>query len=152
MRSYIRRTIAQITVAASLLGAVAMPVHAQSDASLGLSMLPVASIVVGAGVSGAAVGAVVAIPAALSVGGATLVVKSVEASAVGTVYLLERASDGAQASIEIAGKGARGSVHAVGTAVECSLVTGGIVLSVAGAAIAFIPNAIGEALLYNERL
>ena len=88
----------------------------------------------------------------LSVGGAVLVVKAVEASAVGTVYLLERASDGAQASVEVVGKGSRAVAYGVGTTVECSLVTGGVVLSVAGAVIAFVPDAIGTALLHNERL
>ncbi|MDR2334211.1 MAG: hypothetical protein LBE61_12080 [Burkholderiaceae bacterium] len=154
MRTSIRQVLARFTLAAGVLAAAALPVQvrAQSDASLALSMMPVASVIVGVGASGAAAGAVVAIPVALSVGGATLVVKAVEASAIGTVYLLERASDGAQASIEVAGKGSRAVVHGVGTAVECSLVTGGVVLSVAGAVIAFIPDAIGEALLYNERL
>lgn len=154
MRTSIRQVLARFTLAAGVLAAAALPVQAwaQSDASLALSMMPVASVIVGVGASGAAAGAVVAIPVALSVGGATLVVKAVEASAIGTVYLLERASDGAQASIEVAGKGSRAVVHGVGTAVECSLVTGGVVLSVAGAVIAFIPDAIGQALLYNERL
>lgn len=154
MRTSIRQVLARFTLAAGVLAAAALPVQAraQSDASLALSMMPVASVIVGVGASGAAAGAVVAIPVALSVGGATLVVKAVEASAIGTVYLLERASDGAQASIEVAGKGSRAVVHGVGTVVECSLVTGGVVLSVAGAVIAFIPDAIGQALLYNERL
>ena len=74
--------------------------------------------------------------------------KAVEASAVGTVYLLERASDGARVSVEVAGK----TAYAVGTVVTCSVIGTGVVLSAAGEAIAFIPNAIGRALLYNERL
>ena len=152
--SILRQSIARIAIAASMLGAIAAPATAtaQSDASIALSTLPVASVIIGAGASGAAAGAVVAVPAALSVGGAVLVVKAVEASAVGTVYVLERASDGAQASIRVAGKGSRAVAHGVGTAVECSLITGGVVLSVAGAVIAFVPDAIGQALLYNERL
>ncbi|MGO8411521.1 hypothetical protein ACC775_38320, partial [Rhizobium ruizarguesonis] len=77
------------------------PAHAQSEASVALSMLPVASVVGTASVASTAAGAVVALPAALSVGGAVLTVKAVQASATGTVYLLERASDGAQASVEV---------------------------------------------------
>ena len=73
---------------------VANPARAQSEASAALSMLPVASVVGTASVASAAAGAVVTVPAALSVGGAVLTVRAVEASAVGTVYLLERASDG----------------------------------------------------------
>nr|WP_226858746.1 hypothetical protein [Diaphorobacter aerolatus] len=148
----IRKTLVHSALVACLLSGLSAQADAQSDASVALSMLPIASVVVGAGASGAAAGAAVAIPAALSVGGAVLVVKAVEASAIGTVYLLERASDGAQASVEVVGKGSRAVVHGVGTAVECSLITGGVVLSVAGAVIAFVPDAIGTALLHNERL
>ena len=40
----------------------------------------------------------------------------------------------------------------VGQSVEVSVVGPGAVLSVAGEAIAFVPNALGRALLHNERL
>ena len=128
------------------------PARAQSEASAALSLLPVASVVGTASVASAAAGAVVAVPAALSVGGAVLSVKAVEASAVGTVYLLERASDGAQVSVEVVGRGGAGSAYAVGTVVTCSVIGSGVILSAAGEAIAFVPNAIGRALLHNERL
>ena len=68
------------------------------------------------------------------------------------MYLLERASDGAQVSVEVAGRGVGASAYAVGTVVTCSVIGTGVVLSVAGEAIAFVPNAIGRALLHNERL
>ena len=48
--------------------------------------------------------------------------------------------------------GAVCSAHAVGSMVTCSVIGTGVVLSVAGEAIAFVPNAIGRALLHNERL
>ena len=89
---------------------------------------------------------------ALSVGGAVLAVRAVEASAVGTVYLLERASDGGQVSVDVVGSGVAGSAYAVGTVVTCSVIGTGVILSAAGEAIAFVPNAIGRALLHNERL
>lgn len=127
-------------------------VHAQSEVSVGLSLLPVASVVGTASVASTAAGAVAAVPVALSVGGAILTVKAVEASANGTVYVLERASDGAQVSVEVAGRAASGTVHAVGSAVACSVIGTGVVLSVAGEALAFVPNALGRAQLYNERL
>ena len=69
----------------------------------------------------------------------------------GTVYLLERASDGARASVEVAGRGAAGAV-AAGTLVTVSVIGTGVILSAAGEAIAFIPNALGQALLHNERV
>jgi hypothetical protein len=108
--------------------------------------MPVASVV------GASAGAVVAVPVALSTAGAVLVVKGVEASAKGTVYLLERVSDGARVSVEASGKVASGVSTAVGTVVTVSVIGAGVVLSVAGSVIAFIPNEIGKALLHNERV
>ena len=126
--------------------------QAQSEASAALSLLPVASVVGTASVAGAVASAVVAVPVALSVGGAALTVVAVEASAEGTVYLLVRASDGARASVRLAGAAAQGSALAVGNVVTVGVIGSGVVLSAAGEMIAFIPNAVGRALLHNERL
>lgn len=126
--------------------------RAQSEASAALSTLPVASVMASAGASGAAVGASVAVPVALSTAGAVLVVKGVEVSARGTVYLLERVSDGARVSIEVLGRGASTVGHAVGTAFTVSVIATGVMLSTAAEVIAFIPNAAGRALLHNERI
>ena len=121
-----------------------------------LSALPVASVlVIGGAVGTSAVGAsvaVVALPVALSATGAVLVVKSVEVSARGTICVLERASDGATATIEIAGNMAERMTLRTGQAVQVSVVGAGAVLSVAGAAIAFVPSELGRALLHHERL
>lgn len=121
-----------------------------------LSALPVASVwVVGGAVGTSAVGASVAalaLPVALAASGAVLVVKSVELSARGTICVLERASDGATATIEIAGRMAERMTLRTGQAVQISVVGAGAVLSVAGAAIAFVPNELGRALLHNELL
>jgi hypothetical protein len=142
-----------MVLAASLaLSLAAGPAHAQSEASLAVSALPVASVV---GVAGSVLGgavAVSAVPVALAVSGAVLVVKAVEASATGTVYVLERASDGARASVAVAGRGTKAVSAGVGTALAVSVITAGVVLSVAGEVIAFIPNQLGRALLHNERV
>jgi hypothetical protein len=124
------------------------PVHAQSDASAlsALSALPLASVVAGAGAS------VAAVPVVLSAAGGVLIVKAVEVSALGTVYLLERASDGAHVSVEVAGRGLNHASIATGALVKVSVIGSGVILSVAGQAIAFVPNALGRALLHNERL
>jgi hypothetical protein len=90
----------------------------------------------------------VAAPVAVLSAGAALTVVAVDASAHGTVWVIERASDGARASVELAGHASVG----VGTAVVASVVGAGWVLSAAGQVIAFIPNEIGAALLYNERI
>ena len=147
----------QLLLAASLSAAlVSAPARAQSEASLVLSALPVASVVgAGAAVAGSAVAgaaAVSAVPAALAVSGAVLVVKAVEVSARGTVIVLERASDGARASVELTGRAASGVAASVGTAVAVSVIGTGVLLSAAGEVLCFIPNEIGRALLHNERI
>ena len=92
-----KKSIASLLVAAcTVFASATLPLHAQaqtrgSEASAALSLLPVASVVGAASAVGASATAVVAVPAALSVGGSMLTVIAVEASADGTVYLLERA-------------------------------------------------------------
>jgi hypothetical protein len=138
-------------IAATMLAiAGASPVHAHGEGSAlsALSALPMASVIGGSAVAGS----VAAIPLALSVSGAVLVVSAVEASARGMVLVLERASDGARASVEIAGRGVAGASLAVGSVIGCSVIGSGVVLSAAGQAIAFIPNAMGRALLHDEQL
>jgi hypothetical protein len=147
----------QMLLAASLSAAlVTGPARAQSEASLVLSALPVASVVgAGSAVAGSAAAgaaAVSVVPAALAVSGAVLVVKAVEVSARGTVIVLERASDGARASVELSGRAASGVVAGVGTAVAVSVIGAGVLLSAAGEVLCFIPNELGRALLHNERL
>jgi hypothetical protein len=132
--------------------AIPLSARAQSEASAALSILPVASVVDTASVAGAAASAAVAVPAALSVAGATLAVVAVEASVDGTAYLLERASDGARATVKVLGRAANGSAVAIGSTVTVSVIGSGVVLSAAGEVLAFVPNALGRALLYNEKL
>ena len=115
-------------------------VRAQSGASeaSALSALPIAVSV--------------AAPVMIVSGGAVLTVVAVEASAEGTVGVLQRASDGARASVRLSARAAGGMSVAVGTAVTVAAISTGWVLSAAGQAIAFIPNQVGAALLYNERV
>lgn len=131
------------------LAALGGPAQAQSEASAALSLLPVASVV-GTVSAGAAV--VSTVPAALAISGAVLVVKVIEVSARGTVYLLERASDGARVSVEVVGRAASTVALGVGAAVTVSVIGTGVLLSAAGEVLAFLPNALGRALLHNERL
>jgi hypothetical protein len=152
MKLFFKRSLAALAIASSAFVSHVTTAYAQSEASLVLSALPIASVVVvGAGASTAA-GAVVAVPVILSTAGAVLVVKTVESTARGTVYVLERASDGARASIELSGKAVAGASLVAGTAVVVSVIGAGVVLSALGEAIAFIPNELGRALLHNERL
>ena len=76
-------------VVALSLGAGLLPgaAHAQSEASLAVSALPVASVVLSAAAAGTAASAVVAVPAALSVAGRQLVIKGVEGAGDVVVFL-----------------------------------------------------------------
>lgn len=125
--------------------------QAQTEASAlsAISAMPLASVV---GTTRAVSGEVLAVPVALSTAGAVLVVKTVEVSATGTVYVLERVSDGARASVEVLGKVAKGASVVAGTAFTVSVIAAGTVLSVAGEVIAFIPNAVGKALLHSQQV
>jgi hypothetical protein len=127
------RAAAMTVLAAALATPPAASAHSEISDASALSLLPVAVSV--------------AAPLAVLSGGAMLAVVAVEASATGTVWVLERASDGARMSVHFAGHVA----SAVGTAVVVTAVSTGWVLSAAGAAIAFVPNEIGRSLLYNER-
>ena len=146
-------------LAASLCAALvvgAAPARAQSEASLVLSALPVASVVgmagavAGSAVAGAA--AVSALPVALAVSGAVLVVKTVEVSARGPVSVGARAADGARACVELSGRAGAAASVGVGSVVAVWVIGAGVVLSAAGEVLCFIPNELGRALLHNERL
>ena len=125
---------------AALLAAGVCTAHAQSTLSdvSALSLLPVAISV--------------AAPVMILSAGAVLTVVAVEATSAGTVWVLERASDGARASVRLGARAAEGASMLVGTAVVVTAISTGWVLSAASQAIAFIPNEIGAALLYNARI
>jgi hypothetical protein len=149
-RSKLAAALMAVSIICSVMTAPRMA-YAQSEVSAisALSALPIASVVVG---GSAVAGSVLAVPIVLSTTGAVLVIKTVESTARGTIYVLERASDGARVSLEIAGRAATSSVLFAGTVVLVTVVGAGVVLSVAGEAIAFLPNAVGSALLHSERL
>lgn len=133
------RHLAATVLAASLMAAFtgARAQSSVSEASV-LSALPIAVSV--------------AAPVMVLSAGVALTVVAVEASTIGTVWVLERASDGARSSVRLGAQAAAGLSMAVGTVVAVTVVSTGWVLSAAGTAIAFVPNAIGAALLYNERV
>ncbi len=133
------KSVRQFSVA-TLLAAALTAAQAQSTVSeaSALSALPIAVSV--------------AAPVLLLSAGATSTVVAVDASAGGAVWVLERASDGARTSLRLSAQAAGGLSVAAGTVVVVTAVSTGRVLSTASRAIAFIPNEIGSALLYNERV
>lgn len=130
--------LALLTAAALTFGAAGAQAHGPSDASAALSAVPVAISVVA--------------PSAVLVVGASFVVAAVETTARGTVWVLQRASDGARVSVQFSGKVVSTAAESIGTAVVVTAISTGFVLSAAGEAIAFIPNEIGASLLHNERI
>jgi hypothetical protein len=131
----LKKTLALVAFAAQL--GTAQAHNTLSDASL-LSTLPIAVSV--------------AAPVMLLSAGAMLTVVAVEATSAGTVWVLERASDGARASVQLGGQAAGALSLAVGSAVVVTAMSTGWLLSAAGQALAFVPNQLGAALLHNERI
>jgi hypothetical protein len=129
--------VLSVAVLLALAGSARAHRDAASEASA-LSMLPIAVSVVA--------------PAGLIVSGAAFTVVAISAVAEGTVWVLERASDGARLSVTMSAVGVGAVSVGVGAAVETIVCSTGWVLSAAGKAIAFIPNEVGRALLYNERV
>jgi hypothetical protein len=145
-----------LRLAAMLMGSAMLlalpPAHAKSELSNNLAV-PIASVVDSAStLASEGASAAVALPAALSEAGASLVVLAVTEGAKGSVYLLERASDGARVSIEIGSEIAGSVALTVGTTIETSAVAAGTLLSVAGEVIALIPTEVGRALMDHEQL
>lgn len=91
-------------------------------------------------------------PVAILGSGVALTVIAIEAAAGGTVWLLRRASDGATASLRFSGNAVTSTAIAAGTVLSVTVVAAGWLLSAAGEVICLVPNALGESLLYNERL
>ena len=129
---------------ANLAIAAALAVHAAAHAQSSVSELSEASLV--------PVAISVALPIVLVAGVGSIVVTSVEASAEGTVWVVENVADGVKGSIRFAGRAVGALAVAVGTVVVVTVVATGMVLSAAGHVIAFIPNEIGRSLSYNRRV
>jgi hypothetical protein len=119
------------------------PAYATRDAS-GVSELSAISVLPVA-LSATAAGVVVA-------GTASMIVVAVEASADGVVWIVERASDGVRGTIRFARDVGGGLSIAAGQLVTVVAMGSGWLLCTAGKAIAFIPNEVGSALLYSQRI
>lgn len=145
----LRHSLCALGMAGALWGAGTA--HAQSDTSLVLSALPLASMVAVASQGGAS-DEVLAAPLLVSGVGASLLVESVEASANGVVYVVKNVATGASAVLEVSGNAAGAASVGVGTVVQSSAIGAGVILSAAGKVLAYIPNAVGKALMHNERL
>lgn len=112
------------------------------------------------GDAGSALSALSALPVAVSVvapsvvlaTGSVLTLVAVQVVADGTVWVLRRASDGAQMLIRWGSTAVDMASVALGTAVTVTVVSAGWVLSAAGEVLALVPNALGQALLHHEEV
>jgi hypothetical protein len=91
-------------------------------------------------------------PSAVLVSGAAFTLVAIETLAEGTVWVMERASDGVRFSVRFGKDVAVGASVVTGAVVVSTVVAAGCVLSAAGEAVAFIPNEIGRALIHDERI
>ena len=152
MKFTAKKILTTATLTALAMSFLVPVAHARSNngsAISEVSALPIASIAI---VGSAASATAMALPLALASAGSALVIKSVTLSARGTICLLERVSDGVQLSVEIAARGIERAALVVGRTVQVVVLSAGVVLSVAGEAIAFVPNEIGRTLMHHERL
>lgn len=119
----------------------ATPVRAHNDGlseASTLSALPVAVSVTA--------------PVMSVVAGSVLTLMAIDVVADGTVWVLQRASDGARIVVKWSALSVGMASVAVGTAITVTAVSAGWVLSTAGEVLALIPNALGQALLHHERV
>jgi hypothetical protein len=137
--TFIQKTLRH-TAVAMLLAATMGQASAHSNAA-DLSVLSGLPVVIS-----------VAAPLMVLSAGATLTVVAVQASATGTTWILERASDGVRSSLTLSAQAAGGLSVVAGTAVLVTAVSTGWVLSAASRVIAFVPNEVGAALLHNEKV
>lgn len=135
-----RRSLVATVVSLSMLAAT-VPAMAHNDGlseASALSALPVAMSISAPVLSVAA--------------GSVLVLAAVEVVADGTVWVLQRASDGARIVVKWSAISAGMASVAVGAAITVTAVSAGWVLSTAGTVLALIPNELGKALLHHERV
>lgn len=137
-----RSLLAALLAAPALPLALAMPARAHAgDASTASSLslsLPAAVLV--------------AAPAAFLSAGVVLTVVAVDIAADAIVWLVRRSHDGATASLRLARDVTLGVSVGVGAVLAVTVCAAGWLISAAGEVVLIVPSAIGEALLYNERI
>ena len=102
--------------------------------------------------SGLGVAMSVSAPVMLVAGASMMTVVAIDVVAEGTVWVLQRASDGARIVVKWSTLSVGMASVAVGTVITVTAVSAGWVLSTAGEVLALIPNTLGKALLHHERV
>ncbi|MQA23036.1 hypothetical protein [Rugamonas rivuli] len=151
----IRHTIFGAALALTVAAAMAQngvsnhtPSEKISVGTMSILAAPVVSVAAsGNGDSGPAAGS-----AAVVIGGAYVVSGVAQSVAGGVEVVLTSVGSAAKLSVKLAGKTVDAIGLSVGTTVQVVSETTGTLLVASGKVLAFIPNALGEALLSQKRL
>lgn len=88
--------------------------------------------------------------------GAVLTVTAVQHTAEGSLWVLRRVADGVSVTLSVSAQALATSALlatvAVGAVLGVTALAAGWLLSLAGAVLCFVPNALGNALLHDERV
>ncbi|WP_148090419.1 hypothetical protein [Paucibacter sp. KBW04] len=139
----------RLALSLSLMGA--LPLSSEAAATTAAGGTPQASTRLSEA-SALPVALSMAAPALLLSSTAKLLVVAVESSAEGTVWVLERASDGARASLRFGKQALGASALAVGSSITVLSTASGFLLTHSGQVLAFVPNEFGRALMHHEAL
>lgn len=132
-----RRAIHLVTALALSSGLLCNSASAQSTASEMSGISVVASVVA---------------PVLFITASGQFVVKGVQASADGVVYLLEKIGTGVQGSVTLASNASGAVSVGVGSVITVSATAAGMLLVSAGKVLAIVPNELGKTLLKNRRI
>lgn len=133
-----RNIICQLACALSLSGGLlTQTASAQSTASDASALSVVASV---------------AAPALFLSEGGEYLVKGVQASANGSVYLLEKIGSGVRGSVTVSANVSGAASVAVGNVIKLTASAAGMLLVSAGQVLAIIPNELGKALMKSKKL
>lgn len=113
------------------------PAAAQSTASDASAVSVVASVIA---------------PALFISEGGEYVVKSVEASGKGSVYVLEKIGTGVRGSVTMSANVSGAASVGVGASIKATTTSAGVLLVSAGQVLAIIPNELGKALMKSKKI
>ncbi|MFL9926285.1 hypothetical protein PQR62_18565 [Herbaspirillum lusitanum] len=133
-RALMTRTAIAFALCTALAG---QPAAAQSTASDASAISVVASVVA---------------PAFFISEASEYVVKGVEASANGTVYVLEKIGSGVRGSVTVGANISGAMSVGVGEVIKLSTTAAGTLLISAGKVLAIIPNALGKSLMQSRKI
>lgn len=132
------RNVAVFLGLASVFGATAMPSYALSETLSNASQLSIEG------------SALILQGSVQTIAGSTeLVVKSVQLAGDSAIVVLQGASDLGRVTLQLSAHAVGNASLAVGKAVAVVSASTGYLLTLAGETIAFVPNAVGQSMIYH---